>query len=66
MKKLKAIMDTWTIVEKFNIPFKQTDDNTVEISEADYKRVWDAYGDKKYIESLTNLSRGLCSHGYIY
>ena len=66
MKKLKAIMDTWTIVEKFNIPFKQTDDNTVEISEADYKRVWDAYGDKKYIENLTNLSRGFCSHGYIY
>ena len=24
--KLKAIMDTWTIIEKFGISFEQTDD----------------------------------------
>ena len=64
--KLKAIMDTWTIIEKFGISFEQTDDNTVEISDADYKKVWNAYKNKKYIENLTNLGRGLCTNGYIY
>ena len=64
--KLKAIMDTWTIIEKFGISFEQTDDNTVEISDADYKKVWNAYKNKKYIENLANLGRGLCTHGYIY
>ena len=64
--KLKAIMDTWTVIEKFGVDFKQLDDNTVEISDEDYRKIWESCGNKKYIENLTNLSRGLCTHGFIY
>ena len=65
MKEFKAIMDTWTLIEKHGLKdWRSTDHDTVEISEQDYNKLISDGVRKEYIAVLLAGSGSFCTHGY--
>lgn len=53
MTKMKAICDTWNMIDKYGIKgWIQVDNNTVEIPDEEYNRLYEAVKNKKYISNL--------------
>ena len=67
MVKLKGIIDTVNILEKYDIDCEYNyDEDTYTISEKDFERILELSKNKKYIENLKAENGGrLYSHNYM-
>lgn len=52
MAKLKNIIDTWNMIEKYNIEGYAEVNGAVEIPEAEFERLMDSVKNKAYIKNL--------------
>lgn len=52
MKRLKDIIDTWNMLEKFNIENYNVVNGAVEITDDDFQKMLDGCKNKKYINNL--------------
>lgn len=52
MIKLKNIIDTWNMVQEYNITGYIDQGNTVLIPEGEYNRLLESVRNKKYIQNL--------------
>lgn len=56
MKVLKAIIDTWNLLEKFDVEYVNVCSTMVAISDADWEHILESVKNKRYIENLRNRS----------
>lgn len=52
MKALKNIIDTWNLIEKYEITGWVEEKNTIQIPETEYQRLLNAVKNKNYILNL--------------
>lgn len=53
MKNLRNIIDTWNMIEKYNIVgYKEVNGAVISIPESEYNRMLDSVKNKKYIKNL--------------
>lgn len=65
MTALKNIIDTWNIIEEYEInEYEIVDDLTIAIPDSEYEKLLETVKNKKYIRNLHRLSEWLIAHGY--
>lgn len=52
MKAMKEIIDTWNMIEKYEINGYKMEKGKVHIPETEYNRLMDAVKNKQYIKNL--------------
>lgn len=53
MTRMKAITDTWRMIDKYDIEgWKQVDENTVEVPDSEFERLFEMSVNKPYIINL--------------
>lgn len=52
MKRMKEIIDTWRIIEEYDVKGWKQEDRAIYIPEEEYDRVYEDVLNKKYIENL--------------
>lgn len=63
MKKLKNIIDTWNMIEKYGIEgYQILDDSTVAVPDAEYDRLLGSVKNKRYIQNLLRSNGMFVSH----
>lgn len=50
--ELREVIDTWNVIEKFNITDYECINSTVRINESDYNKILDGSVNKAYIKGL--------------
>lgn len=54
MKAMKNIIDTWNMIEKYNITgYEVQDSTTVLLPESEYNRLLDSVKNKQYIRNIS-------------
>ena len=53
MRELRNIIDTWNLIEKFNIEGYIEKDSIIMVSNAEYERLMDSVKNKQYIKNIT-------------
>lgn len=54
MKKMRNIIDTWNMIDKYNIEgWVESNSRIILIPESEYERLLDSVANKKYIKNLT-------------
>ena len=62
--KLRNIIDSWNMIEKYNINYHINDEGLIEISDADFQRMLDRSKNTQYIKNLLADNGNFCAHGY--
>ena len=65
MKELKDIIDTWNMIEKYEINEYEYENGVVKISDNDYSKMLNGSRNKKYVENLQTSAGMLKTHGYL-
>lgn len=65
MKELKNIIDTWNMVEKYNIVYYIDENDNVCVSDGDFQKMLDGSKNKTYIKNLLASNGRLYSHEFI-
>lgn len=65
MKAMRNIVDTWNMIEKFEITEYTTTNSTIEISDEDFQKILNGSLNKKYVNNLLASNGRFCSHEYI-
>ena len=53
MKRMKEIIDTWRMIEKYNVKEWKQENGAIYISKEEYDRIYEEVLNKRYLKNLT-------------
>lgn len=53
MTRMRNIIDTWNMIEKYNLRYQVKDSLTILIPNEDYERLMNSVKNKQYIRNIT-------------
>ena len=62
MKELKNTIDTWNVIEKYDITDYTSTDHIITISDDDFQKMLYGSKNKSYIKNLLASNGRFCSH----